>query len=256
MPPASSRITPRCVLLAALSLLIGGCGGAQPEPHASGPAASAPDGPVRGARPKGSGESSEPKVTAAVGGLPPEGVAETFQRAQDKLERCFLRGLGRVDMIGGAVKFWVKVDLKGKFMHAHLEQSDLGDRTTEQCLLDQLMAQRWPTPVGGKVGIATFSMSFEAASDVVVPERWPAEKASEVLRALAEPIDECKSGLPGDFTATVYVKRNDATGVTITASATPPDEAGEMAVDCLVGVLQKATWPAPVDKPAKIVFKM
>ncbi len=211
------------------------------------------------------------KTTAEVGGLPPEGVAATFDRASDKLGKCFHRGVARVEFIGGAVKFWVKVDSKGKFMHAHLEHSDLGDRKTEQCLLDQLMSYTWPTPVGGTVGVATFSMSFEPSPDAVVPEPWPESRVADSLAALREPLDECKSGMPGTFKAIVFVRRDVVedppekdggapvardVGRTITASATPPEEAAEMAVDCLVDVLTKAEWPPPGTRPAKLQLSL
>src|SRR6185436_10005839 len=214
-----------------------------------------------------------PVVTAEIGGLPPEAVAATFQQAQDKIFGCFKKGLERVNFIGGSVRFFVKVDLKGKFMHAHLEKSDLGDRATEQCLLDVLMGYKWQTPVGGKVGIATFEMSFDHAPDVRQPTAWSADRVKEVLAAKKDDLEECRGGVTGTYTATVYIEatiddsgtpepatpakgkkpvkedKEHATpktrGRAITASATPPDEAGEMAIDCIVGILKDAVYPDP-----------
>jgi hypothetical protein len=209
-----------------------------------------------------------PTVTAEIGGLPPEGVAKTFRRAKDKIFTCFSAGVQRVPFMGGAVRFWVKVDTNGKFMHAHLERSDLGDRATEQCLLDVLMGYKWPLPVGGEVGVATFEMSFEHAPDIQPPLPWTEDKVAQVVEALAEPIEECKFGLPGEFTATAYVKRevqaaaggaeaeSRNVGKAITASATPPDEAGEMAIDCIAKVLREATYPDPGEQPVKVSFKL
>ena len=193
-------------------------------------------------------------------------MASTFRRAEDKIFKCFSKGVRRVPFMGGAVRFWVKVDQKGKFLHAHLERSDLGDRATEQCLLDVLMGYTWPTPVGGLVGVATFEMSFEHAPDITPPIEWPADKASEVAAALAEELEECKFGIEGKFIATVYVKKElvepsqegqpREIGKAITASATPPNEAGEMAIDCIAGVLKNATYPSPGDTPAKVTFEL
>ncbi len=172
------------------------------------------------------------------------------------------------------MRFWVKVDSKGKFLHAHLERSDLGDRVTEQCLLDVLMGYKWPLPVGGEVGVATFEMSFEHAPDIQPPLSWTEDKVARVVEALAEPLEECKFGLPGQFAATAYVKREVAAaaegagavadaaaepqhiGKAIAASATPPDEAGEMAIDCIAKVLREATYPDPGEQPVKVSFTL
>ena len=81
--------------------------------------------------------------------------------------------------------------------------------------------------------------------------------------------------MEGKFIATVYVKKElvaptedeqkaaggeEASpreiGKALTASATPPHEAGEMAVDCIAGVLKKATYPSPGDTPAKVMFEL
>ena len=251
--------------LGALALSLG-CGGSQPAPEAPRRSAAPQEDEGRGLaseRFKDDEAATGTKVTAQVGGLPPEGVANTFNQASEKLARCFKKGLKRVEFMGGAVKFFVKVDTNGKFMHAHLERSDLGDRKTEQCLLDVLIKYKWPTPVGGTVGVATFSMSFEPSPDAAVPADWSIDKVSDVIAAHEEQIDDCKSGIPGDFNATVYVRRGDPgdddeepKGVALAASVTPPDEAGEMVVDCLVTMLMKAAYPDPGAGPAKAAFKL
>jgi hypothetical protein len=261
------------LLLLAVSAGASSCGGSQPAPTTSRAASQQAEASQSDHSDKQDGPA-EPIVVAEVGGLPPEGVARTFRKAQPKIFDCFKAGVQRVPFMAGAVRFWVKVDLQGKFMHAHLERSDLGDRATEQCLLDVLMGYRWPTPVGGKVGVATFEMSFEHAPDIQPPAQWPADKVAAVVESIRAQVEECRFGVPGEFTATVYVKRElleptdgnhegevDAerereVGRALAASATPPDEAGEMAVDCIVGVLQEARYPSPGEAPAKVTFKL
>jgi hypothetical protein len=258
---------------ACAALLLGpACAGSEPAPRSARAAAVEPArGSSAAQRHDSGGGDDGPTVTAEIGGLPPEGVAATFQQAEGKIFACFQRGLERVSFLGGSVRFFVKVDLKGKFMHAHLEKSDLGDRATEQCLLDVLMGYRWPTPVGGKVGVATFEMSFDHAPDVRPPLAWEPDRVADTLAEHAQEIEECRSGVEGPFIATVYVQSQIekqaapeakgapaelAFGRALTASATPPDEAGEMAVDCIVGVLKQARYPAPGSAPVKVVFRL
>jgi hypothetical protein len=284
MPPGARRWTLRgsagtlidvklsTLAACALTVSLLGCGGADRKPSAA-PATPAADPPQEPTSDERAG-ADVPTVSAEIGGLPPEGVAKTFRKAEDKIFKCFSAGVERVPFMGGAVRFWVKVDGRGKFLHAHLERSDLGDRATEQCLLDVLMGYKWPLPVGGEVGVATFEMSFEHAPDIQPPLPWAEDKVAQVVEALAEPLEECKFGLPGEFTATVYVKREaraaaegsgasagaeaeaQNVGRAITASATPPDEAGEMAIDCIAKVLREATYPDPGEQPVKVSFKL
>lgn len=251
--------------VALLSFSLAGCGG-------NAPPAETPEAPTEEDDTPRLAEADEgppvgPSVMAEIGGLPPEGVANTFKKAEKKIFKCFTQGIKRVEFMGGAVRFWVKVDQKGKFMHAHLERSDLGDRTTEQCLLDVLIAYTWPKPVGGEVGVATFEMSFEHAPDIQPPVEWKASQVSDTVGAIEEAVDECKSGMPGKFIATVYVKKAQGEpekegddppeiGRAVAASATPPDEAGEMVINCLVDVLKGATFPSPGANPAKVVFDL
>ncbi len=259
---AIATVGATAVMTGALTVGSGACGGSEPPPKAPTKEAAEPEtesGRDDDGLPPGA------SVMAEIGGLPPEGVQNTFMQAEKKLSKCFFTGVKRVAFMGGSVKFFVKVDGGGKFMHAHLEQSDLGDRKTEQCLLDVLIAYTWPTPVGGKVGVATFSMSFEHAEDITPPVNWPESRVTEALADVREPLEECKMGLPGKFTATVYIRKGERVlkdkdpqevGVALTASATPPDEASEMAVDCIVKVLTEATYPSPGSSNAKVIFKL
>jgi hypothetical protein len=75
----------------------------------------------------------------------------------------------------------------------------------------------------------------------------------EGLEKVKEQIASCKSSGSGSFEATLYVSTD---GTVLAGSVTPPDEAGEDAVDCLVDALKSAQFSSPGSWPAKVTFSL
>lgn len=235
------KLSAGCVLLALAACgAVVGCGGSQPPPEAPAPELTSDDD---------SSEESSMAVSSEVGGLNESKVNRAFEEAVPALQKCLNRGSQRVEFLGGAVAFFVEVGGDGQVGHAHLEQSTLGDRETEKCMLGALKAQSWPKPVGGKVGHARKSFDFDPPSDVRPPTEGDSAAISAALEEKADAIAECKSGASGTFTATVYI---DTEGKALSAGVAPPDAAGEAAVDCLVSLLKETTYPSPGSWPAKV----
>lgn len=234
-----------CVLLVSIAAgLAIGCGGSQPPAEAPAPEPSSDED---------SSEESGMAVSSDVGGLNEGKVNRAFEGAIPALQKCLNRGSQKLEFLGGAVAFFVEVNGDGEVSHAHLEQSTLGDRETEKCMLNALKAQSWPKPVGGKVGHARKSFDFDPPNDVRPPTEGDSAAMSAALEEKADAVAECKSGASGTFTATVYV---DTEGKALGAGVVPPDAAGEAAVDCLVSVLKETTYPSPGSWPAKVSFSL
>ena len=115
-------------------------------------------------------------------------------------------------------------------------------------MLETMRKKSWPKPVGGEHGLARKSFSFDPPNDVRPPTDWTQTDAEPGLKPIANELDECKQGASG-FMATLYVGTD---GKVLAAGVTPPDERGDSAVDCLVGVLEGATFPSPGSWPAKV----
>jgi hypothetical protein len=227
-----------------LAALAGACGGNEPPPKA--PKANEEDGP-RGP----SGPALD--VSAEIGALDEAKVEKSFAGRVKGLSRCLEAGAKRIELIGGQVAFFVKIDQQGRVAHAHLEKSTLGDRETEKCMLDALRAAEWPAPVGGLVGLARKGFDFDPPNDVRPPTDWDAERTRSSLDARSGDIEKCKGDSAGSFTATLYVAQN---GSVLGVGVTPPDEAGESKVDCLVGVLKGTKFPSPGSWPAKVTVAL
>jgi hypothetical protein len=217
--------------------------------------ASAPGGSQGFDDDEAGGRASRSSMTASseIGALDEAKVDSAFQSAVSGLQRCLNKGASRVEFLGGRIAFYIKVDAEGRLAHAHLEESTIGDRLTEKCMLDVLGRKSWPSPVGGDMGYARKSFDFDPPNDVRPPTSWSSDNVGEALSTLSSKIDDCKAGTGGRFLATMYVGTE---GEPIAVGIAPPDERGEAAVDCLVDTLKSATYPSPGSWPAKVSFTL
>lgn len=231
--------------LAAAALVATACGGGTPPPRAATQEEQAPE----------LHHGAIPSVSSEIGALDEDKVDATFSHALGAFERCLHDGAGRVEFLGGSVSFYLKIDGDGKLAHAHLEQSTLGDRDTEKCMIGVLKAKTWPRPVGGKSGLARKSFDFDPPNDVRPPSDLPQEFIDKTLskRELKKKIAECKNGDNGAFSVTMYI---DTEGRALGVGVAPPDEAGEDDVDCLVDALKQAEFPSPGSWAGKVQFTL
>ena len=227
-----------------LLALLAGCGGSSPKAKN---AETEPDTEER------QRVGRVPETSAEIGALDEGKVENAFSGSIKALQACLNSGAKRVEFIGGSVGFFVKVDASGHLSHAHVEQSSIGDRETEKCMLDALKSRSWPAPVGGEVGLARKSFDFDPPNDVREPVEWSADRVSDGLSDKSSEIQKCKKDAPGTYAATMYVNTN---GTVLSAGIAPPDERGEDAVDCLVSVLTHTKFPSPGSWPAKVSFSL
>ena len=220
------------------------CGGREARALAARPHDSAP---------KQENEGPQVNASAEIGGMNEEDVDRTFSASVQGLQRCVDTGAKEVEFLGGSVAFLLKIDSGGRVAKALLEHSTIGNRATERCMLASLSAKSWPKPVGGEHGLARKSFSFDPPNDVRPPTTWDGEDAAPGLKKISDDVNACKQGKNGAFEATLYVGTN---GKVLSASVTPPDEAGDGAIDCLVGVLEAASFPSPGSWPAKVTLQL
>jgi hypothetical protein len=190
---------------------------------------------------------------AEIGALDEAAVSSNFREALPGLQKCLLQGSKRVEFIGGNITFFIKINKQHEIVHTHAVESTLGDRKTELCMFDVLKSMSWPAPEGGEIGIAKNPFEFDNPADVRAPVIWNESQVAAQRSALSGELSSCKRGISGQFTATLYI---DTDGSPLSGSVTPPDEAGESAVDCLVGVLLGAKYDSPGSWPAKVTLDL
>lgn len=227
-----------------LSTVVGCGGGGTPE-------AKSADDESAGTSEESHG--SKMAASAEIGALDEGKVTKTFQAAQGALQSCLAAGAKRNELEGGDIAFLLKIDKDGQVVHARAEQSTIGDRETEKCMLDALKQRKWPEPQGGDVGLARNSFGFDMPNDVRAPTEWDSARVESTVAGLSSKLSECRAGGHGQITATVYV---DQDGKALSAGVASSDESGESAADCVADVLKGAKYPSPGSWPAKVTFPL
>jgi hypothetical protein len=219
---------------------LGACGGETPQPEAPKAEAQPDDAPRRVAL---------PSIESEVGALDQSKVKAAFQRSQDRLMACYTKGAQRLAYLSGEVKFFVRVGRDGSARRAYLEESNLGDRDTERCMIEVLKGVTWPRPEGGE-GEARNVLSFAPGEDERMPVVWSVEQLGAPYKSARAKLQQCrKKANAKPMKATFYVETDGkpaAVGVAVT------DEHGEEAVDCVVSALSSVKFPSPGSFASKV----
>jgi hypothetical protein len=226
------------LILLSLALPLGACGGSEP--------------PAKEPEPQHEAQHEvKPalRTRSELGTVDPGAVQAAFHRLQEKFAACQARGLERVEVLSGNVKFFLRIADDGSAKWSYLEDgSDVGDRDTERCLLDVVMAARWPKPDGGD---AEARYSIELPANGRPATDWSSDRVAAALGKHGDAIDRCKGGA-GGFHATMYVGPG---GKVLSAGVVASRKDGDDKAECLVHVLEKLKGlPSPGSWPAKVTF--
>ena len=190
------------------------------------------------------------KTSSELGSVDPDAVKRAFAHLNDKFMDCQKRALDRLEVLAGSVKFFLRIDSGGAVKWTYLEESELGDRDTERCLVDVVRAAAWPTPQGGDAE-ARYSMELPLQA-TRPPNAWASDKVAEALGKHGDAIDKCKAGTNTAFHATMYVGPG---GKVLSAGVAVSNKDSEDQADCLVKALMKMKGlPFPGSWPAKVSF--
>jgi hypothetical protein len=218
-------------------LFLGGCGGSEPPAREPEPAHEEAQKPARPAL----------QMRSELGSVDPADVKKTFRGLEGQFSDCQKQGLDRVEVLAGSVKFFVRIGADGAAKWVYLEDTDLGDRPTEKCLLDAAMGAHWPKPDGGEAE-AHYGMELPLLA-TRPPNDWNSDKVTQALVKHHAAIEQCKEG-SGQFHATLYV--GPGGHVLAAGVAVPGKDDGDKA-DCLADVLTKMKGlPSPGSWPAKV----
>jgi hypothetical protein len=237
----ASRLVPRALLALAF---VAGCASAPPPPVVEAPPPPPPPKPA-------------PKMgmTSELGSIDEDATTKTFAGLRSSLMRCYTSGQQRIEFLSGDVKFYFRVKPDGSTHWVFLEQSTLGDRATEKCMLDIIMMARWPQPDGGEAEVHQ-GLGFDAPGGVRPPTDWSSDRLSAALAKASTSVNACKQHGKGTFSATAYIHPQKGGGSVLAAGAAPSTKEADADVDCLVGVLQKLKVPSPGSYAAKVFFTL
>jgi hypothetical protein len=231
---------PAILIFAAIALT--GCGAAPPPPAEEAGTKPTDAGAAYHAH-QGIGTESE------IGGLDEGKVKQVFQRSAAKLSACYDKGAERLPYLAGEISFRLRITHDGVVRWAHVKDSSLGDRITEECMLAILKAASWPLPQGGE-GLAENSFTFEPGSDERPPVAWSPEQLGQPFRKAKGALAKCRKGAgTGPMKATLYV---DTDGKPSAVGVSTADERGDAAVSCVIDTLKGLTFPSPGSYASKV----
>lgn len=232
----------------AIGSAVAGCGGDKKPPAA----------PVHEDEPEDDGPSGpRMQMKSELGQIDQAETEKTFQSLGPDLQKCFTDGLKRVEYLSGDIKIYIRVAEDGAAKIVTLEDSTLGDQTTQDCIVGALQAAKWPQPEGGEAEVR-HGMGFDAPGDVRAPTSWESDKITETLAKAAEPIGECRKGIRGNFRGFMYVVPKGDHGKVRAVGMLPPQPGakGEEATKCLVEALSELEFPSPGSYAAKVAFQL
>ena len=255
--------------LVALVALVAACGGGAPPPKAEPPKEEHHD------------EGPQLVVQQELGSIDERAVDRTFDGLSSKLASCQEEGRARIEYLSGDVKVYLRIDPSGHVKYGFFEDSTLGDRETERCILDVFARATWPKPIGGEAEVR-HGFGFDPAGERQPSTSWGPEK---IIGAIADAkdvkkdLDKCKAGVKGDFKLTAYVVHDDAPPKKRAASSggaakkkpgkhdadkhggkfqaigvAAPSKEGAEKVDCVVDALRGLELPNPGSYAIKVQF--
>lgn len=188
-------------------------------------------------------------VTGLMGTIRQDQVENALNPRMGRFQRCFMDRMGSVELLGGNIRLAFRVHVDGSVAWVYPEETDIGDRETEQCVLGVARGTRFPQPRGGE---AEFHWGFglDPSEDLRPPLSWEADalgRAADDMRALGR---RCGARGPG-HTITAYINPG---GEVLAAGGTMPDPESETALDCILEGVRGASMPDPGSYPAKITF--
>jgi len=219
-----------------------GCASAPPPP----PVVAAPPPPPP--RPKLA-------VASELGQIDEGATKKTFERVSAGLMGCYTSGLSHLEYMAGDVKFYLRVKPDGHLRWVYLEESSLGDRDTETCMLGVLSSASWPLPEGGEAEVH-HGLSFDAPPGVRPPTAWSADRVTPGVTQKSTAASACKQHGSAPFRVTAYVAGAKGAGHVIAAGAAAPSAPAAADVDCLLGVVGSLKLPSPGSYPAKVSFSL
>jgi hypothetical protein len=212
-------------------------------------------GPEPVQAPASSGAETKPKgermeVSGLLGTIPERKIHATLEPKLPSFQRCFMHGAERVELISGSMQFYFRVALDGRVEWVYPRASSVGDRPTEQCLLEIAKAARFPEPKGGGAAEISWGFEFDASETARPPVAWDEARVQSVLATERAALEDC--GVAGGaLLVTAYVAPG---GQVLAAGASAPGREAAERIDCVLEAVRGWHMPDPGSYPAKVSF--
>ena len=229
-----------------LGLALGGCGATGATSGGEAKIEAPADG--KPGAPRGRGHKGEvPMIEADVGSLDEAAVKAAFADAKSDVTDCLMAGSKRTGYLAGEIEVAVRIAKNGGVKYAVMAESTLGDRQTEQCIVEAVKKRSWPTPKGGREGEARQHLSYIGRgrpATVLTPEQL-----GGVLKKARAELARCRK--EGGVTVTVHF---DPAGKPVNAGAAADGPEAAEAIDCAIAAMMKLRFPSPGGWTGKVTI--
>ena len=188
------------------------------------------------------------QISGLMGTIDADEVRMAIEPRLTRFLRCFARRYDEIEVLGGHIHMSFRVDVEGNVIWVFPNESTIGDRETERCLIETAAAIRFPRPRGGEAEFG-YPLDLDPPEDVRPPVAWAESSVADVLEANRGSLRECGSG----FSVTLYI----APGGEVMAAGAAADDLDRAAnIDCVTDAVRQWEMPDPGSYPAKVSFSI
>lgn len=193
------------------------------------------------------------RLEGALGSIPTRDVNAALQVRYEAFQKCFGRRYDAIDFLDGTMGFSFRVGLDGRVVSVFPRTSDVGDRPTEQCLLDVAKKTRFPQPQGGEAEFV-WQLSVDVAEGVRPALNWDANTMTSGIEEARASVSSCGFGkAQAQAIVTVYI----AVGGTVLSAGASTDQPKVVdKLDCVINSVKTVTFQDPGSYPAKVSFSV
>ena len=188
------------------------------------------------------------QIQGLMGTIDADEVRMTIEPKLTRFMRCFSRRYNDIEILGGHIHMNFRVDVEGNVLWVFPNESTIGDRETERCLVETAAAIRFPRPRGGEAEFG-YPLDLDPPEDVRPPVAWGESSISDVLEANRGSLRECGSG----YSVTMYIGPG---GEVMAAGAAADERTGAENLDCVTDAVSQWEMPDPGSYPAKVSFSI
>lgn len=194
-------------------------------------------------------------VSGLHGTLSQEEIQRALTPRLPKFLRCASARRGELEVLAGKLTFGFHLAANGLVTAVQVNQSTLGDRASERCMVDVAQSTQFPAPHGGEADF-TWPLELPPDPDVRVPVQLGADVAQPIssarpARGIAR--GEALQGVcgGGQYVVTAYL---DADGRVLAAGVATPDISTPTELDCVAAGVRDWSFPSPGSYLGKLSF--
>lgn len=195
-------------------------------------------------------ENDGAQITGLMGTISRDEVEGALSPRMDRFQRCILQRLRTVEFLAGDIRMGFRVHEDGTVAWAYVQESTLGDREAEQCILEQARSARFPRPHGGEAEFS-WGFGFDGDEDVRPPASWEGSALDDLLDEIPDLARECEA--TGTHHITVYIARG---GRVLSAGGSAPSAEADASLDCILRTVREWEMPDPGSYAAKVTFQV